>query len=207
MTSQSDSHETTRLLDRCDRGDKSAMDHLLRRHRDYIERLVELRMDDALRARVDASDVVQETQMTVINRMEDYLQRRPMSFRIWLRRETIEKLTDIRRKHLAQKRSIQREVRLSAASSLSIAQQLLTARPSRLLEQRELAQQVRDAIASLSEHDREVIMLRHIEELTNVEVAEVLNLDPAAVRQRHGRAIRRLLAQLAASGVSDREKG
>ena len=114
----------------------------------------------------------------------------------------MEKLTDIRRKHLAQKRSVRREMRLSAASSLSIAQQLLADRPSRLLQQEELAQQVRDAIASLSENDREVIMLRHIEELTNGEVAELLNLDPAAVRQRHGRAIRRLLALLASKGVT-----
>ncbi len=107
-----------------------------------------------------------------------------------------------RRQHLAQKRNVKRDLRLSDASSRSIVQQLLGASPSRLLQRKELAAQVRDAIESLSEIDREVIMLRHIEELTNVEVAEILNIDPAAVRQRHGRAILRLLEQLAARGGS-----
>jgi RNA polymerase sigma-70 factor (ECF subfamily) len=202
LASQSDSSETDRLLDLLDRGDKSALEHLLACHRDYVKRVVELRMDDAIRARVDPSDVVQETQMMVMNRIDDYLQQRSTSFRVWLRRETMEKLTDVRRQHLAQKRSVKRDLRLSEASSLSIAQQLLAASPSRLLQRKELATQVRDAIESLSEIDREVIMLRHIEGLTNVEVAEVLNIDTAAVRQRHGRALRRLIQQLAENGVS-----
>ena len=193
MASQFDSSETDRLLDRLDRGDKSALEHLLACHRDYVKRVVELRMDDALRARVDPSDVVQETQLMVMNRIDDYLQQRSTSFRVWLRQETIEKLIDVRRQHLAQKRNVKRDLRLSDASSRSIAQQLLGASPSRLLQRKELAAQVRDAIESLSEIDREVIMLRHIEQLTNVEVAEVLNIDAAAVRQRHGRAIRRLI--------------
>jgi RNA polymerase sigma-70 factor (ECF subfamily) len=202
LASQSDSSETDRLLDRLDRGDKSVLEKLLAHHRDYVKRLVELRMEGALRGRVDPSDVVQETQIMVMNRIDDYLRRRPMSFRIWLRRETMEKLRDVRRHHLAQNRSVKRDLRLSDASSRSIAQQLLGASPSRLLQRKELATQVRDAIESLSEIDREVIMLRHIEQLTNVEVAEVLNIDTAAVRQRHGRALRRLIRQLAENGVS-----
>jgi RNA polymerase sigma-70 factor (ECF subfamily) len=202
MASQSDSSETDRLLDLLDRGDKSALEHLLACHRDYVKRVVELRMDDALRARVDPSDVVQETQMMVMNRIDDYLQQRSTPFRVWLRQETIEKLIDVRRQHLAQKRSVKRDLRLSDASSRSIAQQLFGASPSRLLQRKELAAQVRDAIESLSEIDREVIMLLHIEQLTNVEVAKVLNIDAAVVRQRHGRAIRRLIRQLAENGVS-----
>jgi RNA polymerase sigma-70 factor (ECF subfamily) len=202
LASQSDSSETDRLLDRLDRGDKSVVERLLAHHRDYVKRVVDLRMDDAFRARVDPSDVVQETQMVVMNRIDEYLRRRPTSFRVWLRRETMEKLTDVRRQHLAQKRSVKRDLRLSDASSRSIAQQLFGASPSRLLQRKELAAQVRDAIESLSEIDREVIMLRHIEGLTNVEVAEVLNIEPTAVRQRHGRAIIRLLEQLTARGIS-----
>jgi RNA polymerase sigma-70 factor (ECF subfamily) len=202
MASQSDSSETDRLLDLLDRGDKSALEHLLACHRDFVKRVVELRMDDALRARVDPSDVVQETQMMVMNRIDDYLQQRSTSFRVWLRQETIEKLIEVRRQHVAQKRNVKRDLRLSDASSRSIAQQLLGASPSRLLQRKELAAQVRDAIESLSEIDREVIMLLHIEQLTNVEVAEVLTIDAAVVRQRHGRAIRRLIRQLAENGVS-----
>jgi RNA polymerase sigma-70 factor (ECF subfamily) len=202
MASQSDSSETDRLLDLLDRGDKLALEHLLACHRDFVKRVVELRMDDAIRARVDPSDVVQETQMMVMNRIDDYLQQRSTSFRVWLRQETIEKLIEVRRQHVAQKRNVKRDLRLSDVSSRSIAQQLLGASPSRLLQRKELAAQVRDAIESLSEIDREVIMLRHIEGLTNVEVAEVLNIDTAAVRQRCGRAIRRLIRQLAKNGVS-----
>jgi RNA polymerase sigma-70 factor (ECF subfamily) len=202
LASQSDSSETDRLLERLERGDKSVLERLLAHHRDYVKRVVDLRMDDALRARVDPSDVVQETQMVVMNRIDEYLCRRPTSFRVWLRRETMEKLTDVRRQHLAQKRSVKRDLRLSDASSRSIAQQLLGASPSSLLQRKELATQVRDAIESLSEIDREVIMLRHIEGLTNVEVAEVLNIEPTAVRQRHGRAILRLLEQLTSRGIS-----
>ena len=202
LTSQSDLSETERLLRKLDRGDASALAKLLTINRDYVKRVVDLRMDDALRARVDPSDVVQETQLVVTDRIDDYLQRRPTSFRIWLRRKTLEKLTDVRRRHMAGKRDARREMRLSDASSLSIAQQLLAARPSRMLRRKELAQQVRDAIESLHELDREVILLRYVEALTNAEVAELLEIDPATARKRHGRAIRRLGEYLAALGVS-----
>lgn len=205
MTSQSDSSETERLLGQLGHGDATALGKLLSYHRDYIKRVVELRMDDAIRDRVDPSDVVQETQLMVSERIDDFLRRRPTSFRIWLRRETLEKLVEVRRGHLAQKRSVRRDLRLSDASSLSIAQQLLAARPSQVLQRKELAQQVRDAIEGLSENDREVVLLRYVEELTNAEVAELLEIDPAAAHKRHGRAIRRLGQQLAALGVSGQD--
>ena len=202
MTSLSDSSETERLLHQLDHGDRSALEKLLSNHRDYVKRVVELRMEGALRGRVDPSDVVQETQLMVTNRIDDFLQRRPTSFRIWLRRKTLEKLVDVRRRHLAVKRDVRRDLRLSDASSISIARQLLADHPSHVQRRKELAQQVRVAIERLSELDREVVLLRHVEELTNAEVAEVLNIDPSTARKRHGRAIRHLGEQLSVLGLS-----
>ena len=205
MTSQYDSTVTDRLLARLDQGDRSALESLVALHRVYLKRLIDLRMTDELRGRVDPSDVVQETQLVVSQRIDDFLRRRTTTFRIWLRRTAMEKLVDVRRQHLAEKRSVRREVRLSDASSLAIAQQLLAGRPSEAMQRKELARQVRSAIQRLRELDREVLLLRYVEELSNAEVAELLDIDSATARKRHGRAIRRLGEQLSESGVSLKE--
>jgi RNA polymerase sigma-70 factor (ECF subfamily) len=196
VTSSTDSGQTERLLDRIDHGDESALSRLLECHRSYVKRVVELRMDDELLARVDPSDVVQETQLMAANRIDGFLKHRGTSFRIWLRAETLARLVDVRRRHRAQKRSVRREIRLSDASSLSIAQQLLGGRPIDLLQKKETAARVREAINRLSEKDREIILLRHIEQLTNAEAAELLSITLGTARKRHGRAFRRLVQQL-----------
>ena len=159
-------------------------------------------MEQELRARVDPSDIVQETSIHVMRRIDDFLRRRPTSFRIWLRRKTLEQIVDARRHHFAQKRSLQRDYRLSDASSLSLAQQLVAGRPSQIVRRNELVQQVRSAIERLADMDREVLLLRHIEGLTNAEVAELLDIEPATARKRHGRAIRRLGGLLANLDIS-----
>lgn len=202
MTSQHDSTVTEQLLARLEQGDASALERLVALHRVYLKRLIDLRMEVELRVRVDPSDVVQETQLVVIQRIDDFLRRRPTSFRIWMRRKALEQLVNLRRRHLAAKRSVRRDLRLSDASTLAIARRLLADRPSQAMQRKELAQQVRSAIQRLSEIDREVLLLRHVEELSNIEVAELLELDPATARKRHGRAVRRLGEQLIESGVS-----
>ena len=150
MTSQYDSTVTERLLARLDQGDRSALESLVAMHRVYLKRLIDLRMTDELRSRVDPSDVVQETQLVVSQRIDDFLRRRTTTFRIWLRRTAMEKLVDVRRRHLAEKRSVHREVRLSDASSLAIARHLLSGRPSEAMQRKELAQQVGSSIQRLS---------------------------------------------------------
>jgi RNA polymerase sigma-70 factor, ECF subfamily len=190
--SEHDTSETDRLLTQLEQGDRECLGRLLALHREYVRRVVELRMGDDLRGRVDPSDVVQETQLVVMRRIDDFLQRRPVAFRVWLRRKALEQIVDTRRHHLADKRSVRRQFHLSDASSLALAQQLMVSRPSQIARRKETAELLRAAIERMGETDREILLLRHIEELTNNEAAEALEIDPAAARKRHGRAIRRL---------------
>ena len=203
LNADNDSSTTTRLLDEIQAGDSSALAQLVTVHRDYLRRLVDLRIDAALRARVDPSDVIQETHMVITRRIDDFVRSRPTLFRLWLRQTALEQLIAARRRHLrAEKRSAYREVLLSDASSLAIARKLISSSPSKAMQRKELARQVRAAIGELSELDREVLLLRHVEELTNIEVAKVLNIQTAAARKRHGRAFRRLCQQLVVFGLS-----
>ena len=202
LTEKDESTETDRLLDRLAHGDRSVLDEVLTANRPYVKRIAELRMGEDLRGRIDASDIVQATSMVVTRRIDDFLQRRPTSFRIWLRRKVLEQIVDARRYHLAKKRTPRKEVYLSNASSMCIARQLIAGRPSQIAQRKELANQVRAIIEQMSENDREILLLRHVEELSNAEVAEVLELELATVRKRHGRALRRLGENLSAQGLS-----
>src|SRR5262245_25932546 len=93
--------------------------------------MVELRMDRRLRARVDASDVIQEAQIEAARRIDDFLQRAPMPFHVWLARTTYENLLRLRRVHVeAECRSLDREVALPEGSSVMLAQQLLGGGPT-----------------------------------------------------------------------------
>jgi len=197
----SSTEQTEHLLERVSQGDTRALERLLANHRPYLRRLIELRMEDNLHARVDPSDVVQETQLVVIRRIDDFLERRPTSFRLWLRGKALEKLVDMRRHHLAQKRSVRRDVAISSVSSAAIAKHLCPARPSSVMQQHELARATHQAIAALSDLDREVLILRHGEGLMNAEVAEVLKIEPDAASKRYGRAVRRLCEKLRARGM------
>jgi RNA polymerase sigma-70 factor (ECF subfamily) len=203
MSSASDSIETTRLLQRVADGNEGALDELLVLYARYLRRVVELRMEPELRARVDPSDAVQETQLAVIRRIDDFLFRRPTSFRLWLRGKALEQLVSLRRRHLAaQKRSVRREVRLSDQTSQILVRQFLDPRPSEVVQRRELLGQIRRAVSDLGENDREMLLLRHVEELRNSEVAELLGVDQKAASKRYGRAVRRLRERLVDMGIS-----
>ena len=210
--SNSESGETDELLRRASRGDSAAVARLMAAHRRYLRAVIELRMDHELRVRVDPSDVVQETQLIASQRLDDFLRRRPTSFRIWLRRKALERLTDLRRHHvIAEKRSVRREVTLSGRSSMAMAmarnlRNLLRQSPDQAIAARELAQRVRKTVANMKEMDREVLLLRHVEGLTNVEVAEVLGIEGVAASQRYGRALRRLREQLIDRGITDEDQ-
>jgi RNA polymerase sigma-70 factor (ECF subfamily) len=199
-----DSAETVRLLQQIEAGDRGAFDELFARHRPFLRQVVSLRIDRKLRPRVDPSDVVQETQMEVFRRLSDYLERQPMPFKLWLRKTAFERLTMIHRRHVgAARRSVEREISLPEKSSLLLARQFLAhgSTPSNGIRRREFAQQVRLAVGEMSETDREILLMRNLEGLSNQEVAQVLEVPPATASQRYGRALLRLRKLLAERGL------
>ena len=190
-----DSAETRDLLDEARAGDRPAFDRLLARHRPELLQFVELRMDPRMRGRVDPSDVVQEAQLETYRRLGDFLDRRPMPFHVWLRKTAYERLLMLRRRHRgAARRAVGREVGLPDRSSLALAQQLLAphSSPSRQADRQEQARRVQEALARLAEADREVLLMRHYEDLPYEDIGCILGIEPAAARQRHGRALLRL---------------
>lgn len=201
-----DSAQTAALLELVRRGDRQAFDRLFALHRPYLCRVVELRLDRRLRARVDPSDVVQEAQLEAFRRLPDFFERRPMAFRLWLRKTAQERLLMLRRFHLgAEKRAAQREVPLPEESSILLARQMLAPNPtaSQLLMNQERTRRLREAVGQLSEGDREILALRNLEALSNAEAAEVLGIDPAAASRRYGRALLRLRKILVACGFME----
>jgi RNA polymerase sigma-70 factor (ECF subfamily) len=195
----SESRETERLLERAAGGEREAFDKLFEMHRKSLKRLVSLRMDRRLNARLDPSDIVQDTQMVAFRRFQDFLQRRPMPFRLWLRKTAQQQVCDARRTHIERhRRSLLREEAGLSRSSRLIARGLLSANPSPLekLARRELERRVAGAVAELSEADRETVIMRNVEGLTFEEIALVLDLQSAAVRQRYGRALIKLRTKL-----------
>lgn len=198
MASVNDSNRTQDLLQRIRGGDRAAREELLELHRNYLRRVIDLRISPELRRRVDPSDVVQETQMISDRRLNDYLRREPMPFRLWLRKTAIEQLIAEHRRHVgAQKRSVMREVPISDVSSIAIAESLLRGGPSAQMAARERTEAIQSAMLELNENDQEVLLLRHAEGLSNAEAAEVLQIDPSAASKRFGRALMRMHAILA----------
>jgi RNA polymerase sigma-70 factor (ECF subfamily) len=180
-------------------GNEHAFVELFSEHRDRLKRMLEFRMDRRLRGRADASDILQDVYIDAHQRMRHYLRRPELSFYVWLRQLTTQRLIDVHRRHLkAEMRDVKQEVTInhhhSAATSASMAIQLLAqlASPSQLAMQAELTAQIERALDGMDEIDREIIALRHFEELRNSEVAEVLGLKPAAASNRYMRALARL---------------
>ena len=189
-----DSAETARLLEEVAARKQGAIERLFDRHRRNLLGVVRLRMPAPLRARMDPSDVVQEAYADAIARLPDYLSRRPMPFRLWLRKTTQERLAKLTERHLAAKRSIAREVPLPDRSSILLARRLAVGdvAASRELSRRERIDDLRHALSRLAAEDREILVMRYLEQLTNQDVAAVLEIDPAAASRRHGRALMRL---------------
>jgi RNA polymerase sigma-70 factor (ECF subfamily) len=195
---------TDRLLDQVQTGDRRALEVLLEQHRDVLRGFVERCLDMRLMRRVDASDVVQETHLEIFQRLDDFLRRRPMPFHLWLWKTAHQRTMAMHRQHLgAERRSVRREVRLLDRSSLMLARQFMAASTaSRNASQRELAQRVRQALTHLPLADREILVMRAFDGLSNQEIGVILDLDPASVSKRHGRALVRLHRLLAADGVT-----
>jgi RNA polymerase sigma-70 factor (ECF subfamily) len=201
---RADSAETHALLDAIRGGDARALEDLLGQHRPELRDFIECHFDPRLRARVDPSDVVQETQMEVVRRLDDFLAKRPMPFRLWLRKKAIERLLNLRRDHLTRaRRSVAREQALPDPSSLQLARPLLARgpSPSQQVQDRELLERVSRATARLGPADREILLLRHAEDLAFEEIGCLLDIEPAAARKRFGRALIRLQNVLRDEGL------
>jgi RNA polymerase sigma-70 factor (ECF subfamily) len=195
--------EMEALVQRANRGDRAARAELLERHRQFLLRIVALRMDRRLAPRVDASDIVQETMARAARDLSDYLRRPGVPFSVWLRQIASERLADVHRLHIrSQRRSVTREepggIPLPDESVIELAQRLLAggSSPSRRMIRDEERKRLRAALASLPERDREILVMRHLEQLENSEIAAVLSISEGAVRVRHVRALRRLRALL-----------
>jgi RNA polymerase sigma-70 factor (ECF subfamily) len=201
-----DSDTTRQLLERIQSGERAAFDELFVRHRPWLRHLVELRLDGQLRGRVDPSDVVQETHLEAFRRLLDYLERRPMPLRLWLRKTLLERLRMLERRHReAERRTVDRERRLPDSSNAPLAQRLAgtDSTPSQQLMRDEQANCVRRALTQLSDLDQEVLFLRTFEGLSYEEVSYVLEIDSATARKRHGRALLRLHKILTESGLTE----
>jgi RNA polymerase sigma-70 factor (ECF subfamily) len=199
-----ESPETEELLARVRQGDAGAAERLLTSHRDGLRRVVDLRLDPALARRVDASDIVQEVLLEASQRLGDYLRNPTMPFRLWLRHMARDHIIDAHRRHrLAQRRSLDREQPMVPAVLADRSSIELTARffdneltPASAAIRHELERRLQAALATLDEDDREVICMRHFEQLSNQEVAATLELTEAAASMRYLRALRRLRALL-----------
>ena len=193
------------LLGRVRQGDENAFAELFERHRDRLRRMVAFRMDRRLHGRLDASDVVQEAFLDARARLHHFVAKPLESFSVWLRLIASQRLIDLHRAHIgAQGRSVAREQRRPAgrpidATTACIAAELVAdcASPSEAAMRVEIAEKLEDALDLMDPVDREVIALRHFEELSNSEVAEVLAIEPSAASKRYVRALRRFRELLA----------
>ncbi len=199
-----ESTETQELMAQAKAGSIEARDQLLARFREPVRRMIDLRIDPAIVQRVDASDVVQEVLLEASKRLQEYLQKPIMPFPLWLRHLAKDHLIDAhRRHHQAQKRGVNREQPLhrpgwADQSSLDLAGQLLDPEltPASAAIQQELQRKLQGALAELNEEDREIILMRHYEQVPNQEIAESLGLTEAAASMRYLRAVRKLKAIL-----------
>ncbi len=201
--------QTETLLDGARAGDSDAVNKLLEKHRRSVRRLVEMRLDRKVQQRVDVSDVVQDVMVEASGRLEKYLDDPVMAFHLWIRQIAWDRIIDTYRRHrVSAKRNMDREQPIavpagSDQSTMELAVQLrdpaLT--PAAAATQREIARKVEGVIELLNEQDREIILMRHYEHLSNLEIAEVLKLNPPAASMRYLRALRRLRQLLAENHI------
>ncbi len=198
--------ETVHLVERLHAGDRRALADLFQRHRDRLRRMVEPRMDSRLQGRIDASDVLQDGFLDLAKRVESYLGDPRLPVFLWLRLVVSDRLATLHRHHLGTRmRDAAHEVSLyrdplPPASSAALASMLLgrLTSPSDAAIRAEQILQIQEAVNSLEPLDREVVALRHFEQLTRAETAVVLGITEEAGAKRYIRAMKKLKTILAA---------
>ena len=198
-----DAGETRDLLDKVERGEDGAADRLWDRLRDPLRRMIGLRLDHAVGRRVDASDVVQDVMIKATLRLREYLRSPVIPFQVWLRRIALDQVIDQHRRHrVAGRRSLDRERPIGQAFADESAVDLAALvrdpnlTPAAAAIRAELDRRFRDTLETLDHDDREVLLLRHSDGLSNSETARVLGLSDPAAGMRYLRALRRLRAAL-----------
>ena len=202
---------TEALLELASRGDDEARELIFARHRARLKRMVAVRIDGRLAARIDPSDVVQETLFEASRKLPDYIRDPSLPFYPWLRQLAWKRLYALSEKHIhSQKRSILREERdnfhLSDESVQQLANRLMSSgtSPSRRMMRSELLGRVRVALEKLASRDREVLVMRHLEQMSISEIAAILGIDEGATKQRQTRALVRLQGLLANESGEER---
>jgi RNA polymerase sigma-70 factor (ECF subfamily) len=185
------------LLARVQGGDITAGQELLAAHRGRLRQMITVRLDARLSSRLDPSDVIQEVFAEASRRLSDYARLRPVAFYPWLRRIAWERLVKLHQRHVyAEKRAVSREVwlALSDPSAQLLAERLVDSAtsPSGRLVRKEMLERAQRGLLELSQRDREVLILRYLEQLSVAEIAAVLDITEGAVKLRHLRALDRL---------------
>jgi RNA polymerase sigma-70 factor (ECF subfamily) len=195
-----DSNKTDDLLRRAAEGDEKSWGALLTRHADRLRRMVAFRLDQRLQGRIDPSDVIQESHLEAWRHLADYLRDPSLPFFLWLRGIVGNKMRELHRHHLGTKmRDAGREVSLyrgtmPETTSAALAAQLMghMTRPSEAAVRAEIKVRLQEALNSMDPLDREVLALRHFEQLSPVETAQVLGIKEKAAGMRYVRALKRL---------------
>jgi RNA polymerase sigma-70 factor (ECF subfamily) len=192
--------ENEALLRRAAGGEEAALASFWERHSKRLRQMVRLRLDRRLQGRVDPSDVLQEAYIDLAQRLPEYAENQSFTPYLWLRLVTGQRLVEVHRRHLGTAmRDAGREVSLyrgalPQASSVSLAAQLLgrftTASHAAVRAERQL--QLQAVLNGMDPMDREILAIRHFEELSNGEAAEVLGLSKTAANNRYIRALGRL---------------
>jgi len=199
------SEPTDILVERACSGDRNALNQIFAKYRGRLRRMVELRLDWKLQARLDASDIIQDAYLEVASRFEEYQRNPKLPLFLWMRLVVGQQLIDLHRFHLGvQMRDPRREVALylgalPEASSAALAAQLLgkLTSPTQANVRAERMLRVQEALNRLEPIDREIISLRHFEQLSRTEAAQVLGIAEATAAKRHIRALARLKQALA----------
>lgn len=203
--------ETKRLLRDVIQGEQATWNRLLAENRGRLRRMVALRLDHRLQGRIDPSDVIQEAYLEAWTRLGEYLQQPDMPFFLWLRLLTGQKLVTLHRQHLGvHMRDAGREVSLyqgtlPETSSAALAAQLLGQQtgPSEAAIRAEMKVRLQEALNSMDPLDREILALRHFEQLSRAEAVAVLSISEAAASKRYLRALKRLKEILQSMGIKE----
>lgn len=168
-------------------------------YRAPLRSIIEARLDPKLRQRLDASDIIQETFLEAFLRLEDYCHRRPMPFAEWLRTTAIQQLRiAVRRHKKTRMRSVSREVSYERSSIHLLADQLTAVHPrdEGRMQTGEQEESTRQALERLRPSDREILLLRYVNGLSNIDAANMLGISESLASKRHCRALIRLQKEL-----------